>query len=242
MLRTVTVLPGTHLFRGAVTMPIGARIRTNFQRPDPTLVAGFQGLSASDVSDAAGLQYVVDPGIRHLAGARALLGVAFTVLATPGDHLMLQAALDLAQPGDVIVVSGGGIASNALVGENLVAWAARRGVAGFVIDGAVRDVDLLPLPTFARGATPRKSARSGPGEIGFAIGLGGVSISPGDIIVGDGDGVVVVPQAEAAGILERARKVAANNVAVMEKIAAGTWDRSWVQGALKNAGVVVEDE
>lgn len=94
-------------------MPIGARIRRQWQRPDPALVAAFAELSASDVSDAGGRHYVADPGIRHVAGGRSLCGSALTVLANPADNLMIHAAIDKAAPGDILVISGGGSGAGA---------------------------------------------------------------------------------------------------------------------------------
>ena len=136
-------------------MPAGARIRASFPRPDRATLAAFAGVSACDAADALGRLAVVDPAIHRMSGQGILVGPALPVLCRPDDNLMVHAAIDLAQPGDVIVISAGGGTQTALVGELVSSWAKARGVAGFVIDGAIRDVDALQVPTFARGPSPR---------------------------------------------------------------------------------------
>lgn len=225
-------------------MPIGARVHSGFQRPDPALVAQFAGLPSCDVSDAAGKFYVADAGIKRVGGpGGVLVGPAVTVHCRPDDNLMIHAAIDLAaRPGDVIVVSAGGGLSTALVGELVTLWARKRGVAGFVVDGAVRDCELLAVPAFARGTTPRAPSRQAAGEVGYPVGIGGVGVHPGDIIVADSDGVVVVPQQDAAGVLARAKAVREKDFRSRTDIDAGTYDRSWLAGALKAAGVTADEE
>lgn len=218
-------------------MPIGSRIRTRFDRPAPALVAAFAGLSTCDIADATGRLWVVDPALHHVGGGPSLVGVALPVWTRPDDHLMVQAAIDVAQPGDVIVVNAGGGIQTAMVGEMVSLWAKQRGVAGFVIDGAVRDVEMLALPTFARGRSARAPFRQAAGEVGFPIALGGVPVAPGDIVVADADGVAVVPLADAETVLEGVRKVVAKDQAARVAIPAGTWDRSWVRPALQAAGI-----
>lgn len=233
---------------------IGARIRAAFSRPDPALLAAFRNLPASDVADATGRLYVVEPGIHYVggcsgadprsgggpgSGAPLLVGPALTVLTRPDDHLMVQAAIDLAEPGDVIVVSAGG-STTAMIGELVSVWAARRGVAGFVIDGSVRDVEALAVPTFARGVSPRAPFRAAPGEIGYPVGLGGLAVAAGDIVIADADGIVVVPKRDAAAVLERAQAVQATSTRSLADIEAGTFDRTWIAAALRTAGVSSE--
>jgi regulator of RNase E activity RraA len=222
-------------------MTIGARIRTAFQRPDPALVARFAGLSACDVADSSGRLYLADPAIRHAGGGRkSLVGVALPVLCRPDDNLMIHAAIDRAQPGDVLVIAAGGGTDTALVGELVSLWAKYKGVAGFVIDGCVRDVEQLALPTFARGVSARAPFKQAPGEIGYTVAIGGARVEPGDIIVADADGVAVVPQADAEAVLEGVAKIAAKDQESKAQMAAGTFDRSWVAKALKAAEVEEE--
>lgn len=222
-------------------MPIGARIRRSFTRPDPALVAEYQNLAASDVADAAG-RFFIAGGIRHMGGETRLAGPALPVLIRPGDHLMVHAAIDRAQPGDVIVISTGGDEMTAVIGEVMSVYAGSRGVAGFVIDGPVRDVEALAVPVFARGANPRAPLKAAAGEIGYPVALGGVVVSPGDMVVADLDGVVVIPREDAAEVAVKTRAVIAGVKKNLEQITAGTWDRSWVDAALKAAGVEEEQE
>jgi RraA family protein len=221
-------------------MPVGARIRSRFPRPDAELVTAFAGLAASDVADALGRLGIADPAITWTGGGKRLAGPALTVLCRPDDNLMIHAAIDRAQPGDVIVVAAGGGAQTALIGEMLSRWAKERGVAGFVIDGPVRDVDAMVLPVLARGTSPRAPFRVAPGEVGYPVGLGSVAVHPGDIIVADADGVVVVPLADAAAVLAKAQAVGRKDEQDRAAMAAGTYDRSWVHPALKAAGVEEE--
>jgi len=218
-------------------MPIGARIRSHFRRPPQELVASFARLAACDVADATGRHFVADPAIKAMGRSGPLVGTAVTVLCRPEDNLMIHAAIDLALPGDVIVVSAGGGTTTALVGEMVSRWARHRGVAGFIIDGAVRDVEALALPTYARGTNPRAPFKVAAGEVGYPVGIGGLTVSSGDIVVADADGVVVVPQDDAAAVLARARALAAHDVAARSAIDNGTYDRLWVGPALKAAGV-----
>jgi regulator of RNase E activity RraA len=218
-------------------MTIGARVRSSFNRPSQALVDRFVGLAACDVADAAGRLYVADPAIRHVGGAGRLVGTALPVLCQPFDNLMIHAAIDMAQPGDVIVISAGGGTQTALVGELVSLWAKQRGVAGFVVDGAVRDVDALAVPVFAKGINARAPGKSAPGEVGYSVSLGGVTVNPGDIIVADSDGVAVVPLADAEAVLAAVAGVIAKDHASKQQMNDGTFDRTWVAVALKVAGV-----
>ncbi|MCB1513159.1 MAG: RraA family protein, partial [Hyphomicrobiaceae bacterium] len=142
-------------------------------------------------------------------------------------------------PGDVIVVDAGGDTTNALMGELMLAYAIKRGVAGFVLNGAIRDLDAFVatnLPTFAVGVTHRGPYKDGPGEINVPISLDGMVIAPGDIVIGDSDGVLAVPQAEAAEILKKTQAKQDAETRQMQAIAQGTNDRSWVDAALKKLG------
>jgi regulator of RNase E activity RraA len=197
-------------------------------------------VASSDAADALGRLAVVDTAIRRLAGSGTLAGPALPVLCRPDDNLMIHAAIDMAQPGDVIVISAGGGTQTALVGELVSAWAKCRGVAGFVIDGAVRDVEALQVPTFARGTSPRAPFKVAAGEIGYPVGLGGVAVQPGDIVIADADGVVIVPQAEAENVLAKVAEIQQADRAAKEAMASGTFDRSWVVPALGKAGVEEE--
>ena len=178
----------------------------------------------------------VDAAIRPLHDKSQLVGVAFTVKVPPGDNPMVHKAIDAAQLGDVIMVDAGGGVAQAIIDEIMSTLAAKRGIAGIVIDGAVRDAGALAasrFPVYARGVTHRCPYKNGPGEIGAAVAIGGLVMHPGDIVVGDEDGLVAVRQSLAGKVLEAAGALAAAESAVLRSIADGTLDRSWADRALK---------
>jgi regulator of RNase E activity RraA len=222
----------------------GFRIKKAWQRIDPALVEAFRPLPVANVSDS---MWRMDSGGGNLHPMHRdgkLAGPAFTVRMRPGDNLLLHKAIDMAQPGDVIVCDAGGDVTNSLFGELMLSHAIKRGVAGFVLNGAVRDADALyerNLPVYAAGVTHRGPYKDGPGEIGFAIGLGGMVIQPGDLMLGDADGVLAVPRATAAEILERTRAKLQAEEKQMAAIENGSVDRAWVDKALKERGCVFVD-
>ena len=166
---------------------------------------------------------------RFIATGR-LVGVAFTVRTRPGDNLAIHRALELVGPGDVIVVDGGGDETRALVGEIMKNIAEYRGAAGYVIDGAIRDVASFAasdFPCFARTAIHRGPYKSGPGEINVPVSIGGSVISPGDIVVGDEDGVVSFPAAIAATVLEAVRAQIAREEDTLLAIREGRYQGSY---------------
>jgi RraA family protein len=176
-------------------------------KPAPGLIEAFRSASTSIISDnLARLPGAV--GLRPFHRSGRLVGVAFTVRTRPGDNLAIHRALELVGPGDVIVVDGGGDESRALVGEIMKNIAEYRGAAGYVIDGAIRDVAAFAasdFPCFARAVIHRGPYKSGPGEINVPVSIGGAVISPGDIVVGDEDGVVSFPAAIASSLIEAVR-------------------------------------
>lgn len=147
-------------------------------------------------------------GIRSF-NKKPLVGTAFTVKVPSGDNLVAQMALDYAKPGDIIVVDGAGYTDRALVGGMMLAYAQERNLGGFVVNGAVRDLDDIknsPLPVFAKAVTPLGPYRDGPGEVNVPVVCGGQVVMPGDILVGDIDGIVVVPRKDAAKLLNDVHK------------------------------------
>lgn len=224
-------------------MPIGFRIRAACERLPEALVRKAQGIPVAAISDGMWRLAGSDAALRQLHCGTPMCGSALTVRTRAGDNLMLHKAIDLAQPGDVIVVDGGGHVQNALIGEIMTTQAQKRGVAGIVIDGAVRDLDFIrrsPFPVFARGATHRGPYKSGPGEINFPIALQGMVVMPGDLVVGDADGVVCVPSADAGRVLDAAIRKIATEARQMEAIGNGTLDRSWVDEDLRRLGCTWE--
>ncbi len=176
-------------------------------------------------------------GLRAYHRRGKLVGPAFTVKTRPGDNLLLHKALDLAARGDVLVVDGGGDVTNAIVGELMGMYAQRRGIAGFVIDGAIRDVRFFAeFPCYARGNVHRGPYKDGPGELQVPVSIGGLVIEPGDIIVGDEDGVIAIHPGEAAAVLERARRKMNEEEQQRRAILEGRWERGWVDCALRDRG------
>lgn len=184
----------------------------NFPRADAEILDRLAQLPSANIGDAMDRMGVLDSRIQSVWPGARLLGSALTVWTRPGDNLYVLKALDLASPGDVIAINGHGDESRALIGEMIGGRAKARGIAGFVIDGAIRDASGLAaygMPVFARAATPAGPYKNGPGRIASTIALGGVAVAPGDILVGDDDGVAVVPLHEAAQIVEAAEEIRA---------------------------------
>lgn len=220
-------------------MTVGFRI-LHRQRAVPTsLVAEFAALPVANVSDSMHRMTAGGPRLMRMHRDGVLAGPALTVKARPGDNLMLHKAIDMAEPGDVIVCDAGGDLTNALFGELMLAYAMRRGVAGFVLNGAIRDADALRetnLPVYAAGVTHRGPYKDGPGEINVPIALDGMVIEPGDLMLGDGDGVVCVPFGAALEVLARTKAKHVAETKQMADIVAGTNDRAWVDATLRRLG------
>lgn len=225
-------------------MTIGFRILPRRQGVSPDLVTRFKALPVANVSDSMHRMAAAGPRLRAYHASGTLAGPALTVRSRPGDNLMLHKAIDMAHPGDVIVVDAGGDLTNSLMGELMLAHAMRRGVAGFVLWGAIRDADAIReanLPLWAMGVTHRGPYKDGPGEINVPIALEGMVIEPGDLILGDGDGVLSVPVADAPGVLERTEAKQAAETAQMARIKAGTNDRAWVDETLRRLGCAMPE-
>jgi RraA family protein len=177
----------------------------------------------------------------HKAGY--LAGPALTLKCRPGDNLMIHKALTMAQAGDVIVVDAGGDLTNALFGEIMVSSAVKIGVAGVVLNGAVRDSEEIgqgDFPLYAAGVTHRGPYKDGPGEINVPIALDGMVIEPGDLIVGDADGLLCVPFADAEEVLAATHKKMNAEKKMLADIAAGTLDTAWIDATLQRIGCHTE--
>jgi RraA family protein len=218
---------------------LGFRILPRKATLSPELVAEFQTVVTPHISDnmhrASGVL-----GLQAYHRTRKLVGTAFTVKTRPGDNLMIHKALELIQAGDVLVVDAGGDTTNALVGELMMMMAQKKGVAGFVLDGAVRDVAAFhaaDFPCWARAVTHRGPYKDGPGEINVPVSIGGTVVSPGDLVVADEDGIVTVPAERVEAVLGLARRQADKEESIKLAINAGTYDKSWVDALLKAKGV-----
>jgi RraA family protein len=217
---------------------IGLRINESIERPAASLIRAFKDLPVANIGDSVNRSFCLNASIRPI-NENPLTGPAFTVKVRPGDNLLLHKALDLAHPGDIIVVDGQGQTANALIGELMVLWAIKRKLGGFVIDGAIRDVTRLKtveIPIYAAGITPAGPYKDGPGEINFPVVCGGVVVNPGDIVVGDADGVVVIAPKDAETVLEKARAKSRDEQKTLADIENGSWDRAWVDAALEAKG------
>lgn len=219
---------------------IGFRIVTGVPRTSPELVGRFRGLASSNVADAMGRFGFMDPGIRPRTGL-PLCGVAVTVNTRPGDNLMVHKALEVAGPGDIVVVNTHGETRAAVFGELMATTAVTAGVGGMVVDGAVRDADALTelgFPVFSRSVSPGSSDKDGPGEINVPISCGGAVVMPGDVVVGDSDGVVVVPRAHAQEVLEAVHALVLRERERIEEIRTGTVFKPEIDETLRRNGVL----
>lgn len=206
----------------------------------PGLAQRLLGIPTSHLSDnLARLSGVT--GLQRFHRARKLVGRARTVKVRPGDNLLVTRALMLASPGDVLLVDGGGDAHNALVGELAMLYAQQRGCVGFVIDGAVRDVAAFQshdFPCYARSATHRGPSKTGPGEIDVPVSIGGQVVRPGDVVVGDEDGIVTFALAQAEALIEQALRTARMEQGIREEIANGQVMQSWLARVLEPHGLL----
>ena len=217
---------------------IGFRILPAPRRAPAALVKQFRNVVVAHLSDCMNRLPGAD-GLNPMHKGGQMLGVALTVRVPPGDNLMVHKAIDIAQPGDVIVVDAGGDLSQAIIGEIMSTLAAKRGLAGIVIDGAIRDSGALAnakFPVYARGVTHRGPYKNGPGEINVPVSVGGMVVCPGDIIVGDEDGVVALSPDIAAVVLKAAKAKAKEEDAVLAGIRKGKVDRAWVDKSLRDKG------
>jgi regulator of RNase E activity RraA len=220
----------------------GFRIRREIERADPEAIAGLAEFETPEISDLMNRLYTMSSQIRNLTAPHVkLVGPACTVKAFPGDNLMVHKSLDIVKPGDVVVIDASASTMTAVLGDLISTKARHRGIAGFVIDGLLRDlpaiVALGDFPVFARGVTPIGPLHRGPGEINFAISAGGIVVHPGDVIVGDLNGVVVVPRELADELLQRLRTRAPAERAYAESVARGEFSNDWVDQALKSSGL-----
>jgi len=219
---------------------IGFRILPSPPRLDPSLVGAFRGLASSNVADAMGRFGFMDPGIQSRSGL-PLCGLAVTVNARPGDNLMVHKALQLAAPGDIVVVSTNGNITSAVFGELMCRTAVARGLGGLVVDGAIRDVEgitALGFAVFSRTVTPGGCDKDGPGEINVPVSCGGAVVHPGDIVIGDRDGIAVVPRADAAEVLDLVRALVRNEEARVAEIQSGNVFKADIDGILRKKGVI----
>jgi len=226
-------------------MSANSPIRRQFERVPADLAKAAAKFQASILADVGGRRGTLGGRIQPLSKAMKVAGPALTVEVRPGDNLMIHAALELAKPGDVIVVDGKGDLSCALTGALMAAHAKAVGVAGFVIDGAVRDTDECAqggFPIFAAGCNPNGPLKAAGGRINWPISCAGTTVNPGDLIVGDADGVVVVPREMAADIVKGAQAKVDSEAQRMAAIGKGQTSQAWVPDLLRSLGLLGKDE
>ena len=220
--------------------PAALTIRREFARPAPALVQRFSGAACGHVVDAMGRRGALDHRIRCVTRAASFTGVALTVRTRERDNLAPWAAIRFARPGNVLVVETGVAVEASVLGDVLVGIARNAGIVALVTDGLVRDVpgmDAVGIPVFARGVTPNSPHKTGPGWIGVPITLGGQSVAPGDVVVGDGDGVVVVPQAELEAVARELDIVRGKEAQMDAHVRSGAKEPAWLADALAKLDV-----
>ena len=220
----------------------GFRVEWRVQRTDSAVVARFSAYDTPTISDKLNRLYTMCEAIRPLTPASpSVLGTACTVKVYPGDNLMVHKSLDVARPGDVVVVDASSATTFAVLGDLVSQKARHRGIAGFVVDGLVRDLPAIlamgDFPVFARGYTPIGPLHRGPGEINYPVSVGGIVVHPGDVIVGDLNGVVVVPRECAHEVIEALELRAEAEAAYADAVARGEFSTAWVDDVLRAGGI-----
>jgi 4-hydroxy-4-methyl-2-oxoglutarate aldolase len=216
-----------------------------FERVPADVVRQAGEYQAAIIADVAGRRGALNGRIRPVSSRMKLAGPAFTVEVRPGDNLMIHAAMAMAKPGDVLVIDGKGDLGAALMGTIMMTACKQLGLAGVVIDGAVRDtleLEEMGFPVFAAGANPNGPTKNVPGRIGHPVSVGGVTVRPGDFVLGDADGVVVVEREKIASLVPQAAKKVADESARIAAIKQGDTAAKWLLPALRTAGVLTEGE
>ena len=216
-----------------------------FERVSPQLVRQASEFQAAILADVNGRRGALDGRIAALRSRMKLAGTALTVDVRPGDNLMIHAAIALAKPGDVLVIDGKGDRTAALMGTIMMTACKKLGLAGVVIDGAVRDsleIDEMDFPVFSVGTNPNGPTKNVPGRIGHPVSCGGVTVHSGDLVVADADGVVVIERERVEALLPLARKKVEDETARIAQIREGKTAASWLEGALRTAGVLKAGE
>lgn len=207
--------------------------------PSAALLEALQDIPTSHISDnQRRLEGIL--GLRRIHRSRKLIGTAVTVKLRAGDNLLTYKAISMMSPGHVLIVDAGGVTANAIVGDLLMSYAQQRGCAGFVVDGAVRDsaaFTAADFPCYARDVTHRGPFKTGPGSINVPVSIGGQVVQPGDVIVGDEDGLVVFPVSEAERLVAAAKRSAAAEAAIRKEILTGNVRQSWMDKMFEAHGI-----
>ena len=216
-------------------------IAKSWKRPAAAKLAKLKGVQTGQAVDAMDGRGGLDAAIKPLDPACcSILGLAVTCETGPNDNLAILGALALAKPGDVVIAACEGFAHSAVVGDNVALMAKGKGLAGIVVDGMMRDLaGLLPvgIPLFCRGITPNSCVRSGPGRVGLPVVVAGLTVRSGDIVIGDRDGIVVIPQADLDRLLPRIAQILAAEVATQKQIKGGFTNLGGIEDLLKSSKV-----
>lgn len=229
-------------------MSIGNRIFLKKPEAPQELLDAFSTIPAANISDTMGRLVGMHPRIKLQSAPKNPINVgrALTIKTRSGDNLMLHKALNMAKPGDVIILSNdGGESYRSLIGEIMFTYLASRGAAGIIIDGPIRDIDAvrkMEMPIYATGTNPAGPYKEGPGEINVPISCGGIGINPGDIIVMDEDGVIVIPLQEAETVLKNARAFQEKDEAKLLAAQEGRAKREWVDALIEKKEVEILDK
>ena len=215
---------------------IGCRIVTDFARPQRSLIDLFHNLPVANIDDCMNRVCAAHNNIRPM-NKIPLLGPAFTIKVPEGDNLMFHKAMDMAKEGDVIVIDAGGLTTRAIFGELMISYCIARKMAGVIVDGSIRDsaaIAEMDFPVYARGISPNGPYKNGPGEINTPISFGGLVVTPGDIVVGDADGIVFIKPHEAEELAEKVQIVSNKEEQIKNDIIGkGSFVRPWVDELLK---------
>ena len=220
-------------------------IRSDFERVSPELVRQAADFQAAILADVAGRRGTMHGRIRALRPRMKVAGPALTVEVRPGDNLMIHAAISLARPGDVLVIDGKGDQTSALMGTIMMTACRQLGLAGVIVDGAVRDsleIDEMDFPVFSVGTNPNGPTKNIGGRIGQPISCGGVSVQAGDFVLADADGVVVIEKDQLAHLIPAAHKKVEDEAKRIAQIQQGNTAASWLVPSLRAAGVLKEGE
>lgn len=228
-------------------MSIGNVIIKDFSRPDPELVKQFEGMPVANIDDNMNRTAAADSSIKPVGYKGELVGTAFTVKVAQGDNLMLHAAMDLAKPGDVIVIDAGGFTNRAIFGELMATYMKSRGIKGIICDGAIRDYGglaaLEDFKVYAKAAVPNGPYKNGPGEINTPIVCGGQIVHPGDIVVADDDGILFIKPEDAELLIKATKGTEEKEAGIMKHILEdGTYIRPWIEEKLKETGTEIREK
>ena len=215
-------------------------IKRNFTRTAQKFVKQFMNLPIGNVCDAQGRVGALDYRIKAVSEKSQFCGTALTVDSGPRDNLAAWAALEIAKPGDVILITTGGHLASSVAGDLYVGMAKNAGVAGIVTDGVVRDltgINDVGIPVFARGICANSPWKNGPGRVGLPIVIGGVNVNAGDVVAGDQDGVVIVARQNAAAVAAGLKAVLAKEKKMEANVKAGMTVPGWLKDAYKVKGV-----